>query len=78
MKRLRRIRDDAEQLIRDKTAWNASRTGDAPFDCEVERVMVQMCTKGLEAAERGEWEKVNAAISEVAAYAERVRREEPA
>lgn len=76
VQRLRRVRGDAMQLIRDKSAWNDANSDEPPMDCEVERVVLGKCNKGIAAAERGEWDAVSQAITDAAEYMRRIRREE--
>lgn len=51
---LRRIKEEAEQLIRDVMYWNTHRTDAEPMDCETSRLVVSLADRGLKAAECGD------------------------
>jgi hypothetical protein len=72
--RLKTMRRDLKQLIRDCQYWNTIRPDSSPVDCEPERVMLAKCEAAIRA-----WGSAAFSVlcSEVTQYATEIRRTGP-
>lgn len=69
--KLRRIRAETMQLVRDIESWNQNRTDEDPFDLGAELVMVQLCDQGLAAAANGDAEEYARVANDLVEAAQR-------
>lgn len=59
IRRLHRMKNELEQLIRDKEWWNENRTDSMPIDMGWERAMLQCVDGQLAAWDRNDIDSVN-------------------
>jgi len=70
-RRIAKLRRDAQQIVNDIEWWNANRTEEQPFDCGAEKVIVDLCNRGIEAARRKDGDEYSRITEELVAQAQR-------
>jgi len=76
--RLQRIIRESEQFIADVQSWNDNHQDAEPFDCEPERIIVDLARRALTAFESGDRPVFMALIREISAYGARLAHAGPA
>ncbi len=74
--RLRRIRAEAMQGVRDIQHWNQANPDDVAIDAGPDLVIARLCDQGLRAAEVGDGDEFARVAGELVAQAERAANQE--